>query len=198
MKKLLLAGLLLFSISLAAQKRLAYSILTGPGWMQPFSGLKDGSAVRSQIGWTAACEVSFEIARRWDFKTTLQYHQAKLVAGQGNLLPAIKLENSAWHYSFGTRWYCTPPGIWQWYADVGLGTLLYSQEERPSKGSRYFTGGLGFGLQWLPPEKQFGLFMQPMLRYATCYQGRKLICNQGIVLPSVEIGLRAVLFKSNN
>lgn len=178
MKKLLLAGLLLFSISLAAQKRLAFSILTGPGWMQPFSGLKDGSAVRSQIGWTAACEVSFEIAGRWDFKTTLQYHQAKLVAAQGNPLPAINLESSAWHYSFGTRWYCTPPGIWQWYADVGLGNPALQSGKTSVEGIPIFHRWTGV---W-PAMVTAGKAVWPI------YAAHAALCN---LLPRPEINLQS-------
>jgi len=71
-----------------------------------------------------------------------------------------------------------------------FGLTHHRQPQSSSSPSLYVTGGLGLGVQWMPPKQRFGIFLQPVLRYMNSQQGNEY----PFVVPAIEIGVRSQLF----
>ncbi len=218
MKKLLFFFLLFSCFQISAQNRQAVSLVFGPNWFQQLnSNLLASSSYEARLGWSAGVDASFEIAALWDVKVGVRYQELNAVVKSGNLmwpseystgtyvydpsLPhSIELETRyrAWQYMLGTRYYFSQPKTWQWYGDVEAGITTFGPRPKAGKPATLLASGLGFGLQWLPLERQFGLFVQPVLRYMIGVQRDTGLPKYSVFIPAIEIGLRAQLFMDND
>ncbi len=217
MKKFLPAFLLLCCLEISAQNTFRHQALEltgGPAWFQPFQfGLADGPSYRPQTGWNAGVDYSFSIHPVWDVKVGFRYHESILVEESGgefywpseyatgvyiydpSLPHSFRTDYAmqAWQYTLGTRLMLGQPKDWRGYVIAEFGLSRYRQDRQTAFSPLFPTAGLGFGLQYAPPGKRFGVFCQPMLRYMYRFGYTPGYFDHFSVL-AVEVGLRTQLF----
>jgi len=199
MKKLLLACLLFASFQAAAQIRQSISLVGGPATFLPLS--YGNGWITSQYytngGWEAGLDYHLGLNPRWELKAGVRYQESgityKGIFDSEQYAPKTK----PWLYALGTRLFISRLKAWRWYAEGELGFAQYKDFGANRHGVyhttyRYVTAGLGLGLQWWPPEKQLGLFIQPLLRYLNSQQ------YWHAATLSLELGLRTQIFKGKS
>ncbi|MEO6038476.1 MAG: hypothetical protein ABIQ93_08685 [Saprospiraceae bacterium] len=212
MKKLLFAGMLLAAFQAGAQNSQTLSIMGGPSTMRFFSGAQvDGPAYPSKGGWEAGLDYNFASKSRCNLKLGFRYHESGSIFEEFLMYESeystgtyvydpilghtkrFEYRNKAWLFLVGTRFYLSRLKTWRWYTDGEIGITRFAQQESSAPPAAYPTAGLGLGLQWLPPEKHFGAFIQPMLRYMDETHGY-----YNFITPALEIGLRAQIFRASS
>lgn len=171
-------------LSLGAQNstKNSWSVTAGPNWFFQFSK-QDNAQYSPNTGFTAGLDYARSFTPHWQLWVLGRYNiwnstskldnlqwpsewQNGAYMPDPNLPHSIELDHTdkTWQLMAGIR-YSGQPGIWRWYADAGAGMTQVTGSVISGNTSARFTLGMGAGLEWLPPARHFGLFVQPGARY---------------------------------